>query len=173
MTNRTITSLAIRIAGLYLFTKIFDHYASYILSTFYSSTFTSLSEVLEKPLEKFYVTSMFLMLTNIFIALFLIIKAEWISTKLIKSDSEIATNFTLKSFCNAVFISIGIIWLAKVLYLMPDFIDYSGKVIASMIWEADVEIPKFSGLRYIIRLIIALFLVFKANKISNWVTKKI
>jgi hypothetical protein len=173
MTNRILTALTIRIAGLFLFTKIFDHFGSYFLSIFSVASMSQFEELLNEPIEKFYFTGTFLTIANIIVSIFLFVKAEWISKKLIKSEKEIITELNPKSLSKVILLTVGIIWLATSVYLIPSFIEYCVELISKLNGNEDVELPDFAVANYILKTILGLILIFRIEKISNWIIKKI
>ena len=173
MTNRILTALTIRIAGIFLFTKIFDHFGSYFLSIYVTATMARFDELLNEPIDKFYFTGTFLTIANIVVSLFLFIKAEWISKKLIKSEKEIKTELNAESLTKVILLTVGVIWLAKLIYLIPDLIDYCVKFISIMNGNEEIELPDFAFPNYILKTILTLIIIFRIQKISNWIIKKI
>lgn len=173
MTNRILTTLTIRIAGIFLFIKIFDHFGSYFLSIYLSTVIGLSEDSLTEPIEKFYYTGTFLTLANILVSLFLFMKAEWISKKLIRTDKEIITELNPKSLSKVILISVGIVWLASSIYLLPEFIEYCVKLISKLNGNENAKVSDFDTSKYILRTIIALILIFRIEKISNWITKRI
>ena len=173
MTNRILTALAIRIAGIFLFTKIFDHFGSYFISIFSISAFSGFDEILNEPIDKFYFTGTFLTLANIVISIFLFVKAEWISRKLIKSEKEIITELNPKSLSKVILLTVGIVWLATSIYLMPNFIEFCFELISRLNGNEDAELTDFAAANYILKTILALILILRIEKISSWITKKI
>lgn len=173
MTNRNLTALILRIAGIYLFTKIFDHFGTYFFSIYGTATMARFDELLSEPIDKFYFTGTFLTIANIIVSLFLFIKANWISEKLIKTDKEIITELNPKSLTKVILLTVGIIWLAKSIYLIPDFIDYCVKLISFLNKNQEVKLPDFPVANYILKTILTLLIIFRIEKISNWIVKKI
>ncbi|WP_254712820.1 hypothetical protein [Polaribacter sp. AHE13PA] len=173
MTNRILTALAIRIAGIFLFIKIFDQFGSYFLSIYLTTAIGISKDSLNEPLEKLYYTGTFLIFANIIVSLYLFIKAEWISKKLIRTDKEISTELNSKSLSKVILITVGIVWLANSIYLLPDFIKYCVELISKLNGNENAHVPDFSLSKYISRTIIGLILIFRIEKISNWITKRI
>ncbi|CAL2090665.1 hypothetical protein [Tenacibaculum sp. 190524A05c] len=173
MTNRNLTALILRIAGIYLFTKIFDHFGSYFLSVYGTVMMTRLEESLSEPIDKFYFNGTFLTIINIVISVFLFIKAEWISKKLVKSESEIKTELNPKSLTKVILLTVGVIWLSQIIYFLPDFIEYCISLISKFNGNEETELPDFALIRYILKLIMTLIILFRIEKISNWIIKKI
>lgn len=173
MTNRTLTALILRIAGIYLFTKIFDYFSSYFFSIYATATMGRFDELLKEPIHKFYFTGTFLTIANITVSLFLFIKADWISKKLIKSDKEIVTELNPKSLTNVILLTVGIIWLATSIYLFPEFIKYCLEMISKLNENENAKLPDFPFANYILKTILGLLLIFRIEKISNWIVKKI
>ena len=116
MTNRTLTSIVLRLAGLLLFMKIFDHFGSYFLSLYMTSVIPIFEEQLHQPLNKFYYNGTFLIISNIIISFLLLFKAEAISKRLIKNDSEIQIQLTKEDLIKSVVLIIGITWVAQTIY---------------------------------------------------------
>tara|TARA_R100001369_G_scaffold53041_1_gene79905 strand:+ start:864 stop:1385 length:522 start_codon:yes stop_codon:yes gene_type:complete len=173
MTNRILTALTIRIAGLFLFTKIFDHFGSYFLSIFSIASMTRFEEILNEPIDKLYFTGTFLTIANIVVSIFLFVKAEWISKKIIKSEKEIITELNPKSLSKVILLTVGIVWLAKSIYLIPNFIEYCVKLISILNGNEEIELPDFAFPNYILKTILTLIIIFRIEKISNWIIKKI
>ncbi|WP_239000305.1 hypothetical protein [Hyunsoonleella ulvae] len=173
MTNRTLTSLILRIAGIYLFTKIFDHFGTYFFSVYGTATMARFDELLSEPIDKFYFTGTFLTIANTVISLFLFIKADWISKKLVKKESDIKTELNVNSLTKVILLTVGIIWLAKLIYLLPDLIEYCAKLISRLNGNGEIELPNFAIANYILKMILTLIILFRIEKISNWIVKKI
>ncbi|EPR69903.1 hypothetical protein ADIWIN_3975 [Winogradskyella psychrotolerans RS-3] len=173
MTNRILTALTIRIAGLFLFTKIFEHFGSYFLSVFGVASIARFEEMLNEPLDKLYVTGTLLIVANIIVSLFLFIKAEWISKKLIKSEKEIITELNPKSLSKVILLTVGIVWLATSIYLIPSFIEYCVELISKLNGNEENELPDFAVSNYILKTILGIILIFRIEKISNWIIKRI
>ncbi|NRD24944.1 hypothetical protein HNV10_16965 [Winogradskyella litoriviva] len=130
-------------------------------------------KLLNEPIDKFYFTGTFLIIANIVVSLFLFIKAEWISKKLIKSEKEIKTELNAESLTKVILLTVGIIWLAKLIYLIPDLIDYSVIFISKLNGNEEIELPDFGFPNYILKTILTLIIIFRIQKISNWIIKKI
>ena len=173
MTNRILTALVIRIAGIFLFTKIFDHFGSYFFSIFNVSTFSRFNELFNEPIYKLYFTGTFLILANIVVSLFLFVKAEWISEKLIKSEKEIITELNPKSLSKVILLTVGIVWLATSIYLIPNLIDYCIELTSKLNGIENIVLPDFEIANYILKTVLALILIFRIEKISEWIVKKI
>ncbi|MDY0781690.1 hypothetical protein [Tenacibaculum sp. IB213877] len=173
MTNRTLTTLILRIAGIYLFTKIFDHFGTYFFSVFGTATMARFDELLSEPIDKFYFTGTFLTIANIVVSLFLFLKADWISKKLVKTESEIKTELNPKSLTKVILLTVGVVWLAKMIYLLPDLIEYCIKFISKLNGKEEIELPDFALANYILKAILTLIMIFRIEKISNWIIKKI
>ena len=173
MTNRTLTTLILRIAGIYLFTKIFDHFGTYFISVYGTATMARFDELLSEPIDKFYFTGTFLTIANIVVSLFLFIKADWISKKLVKTESEIKTELNPKSLTKVILLTVGVVWLAKMIYLLPDLIEYCTKLISRLNGNEEIELPDFALANYILKALLTLIIIFRIEKISNWIVKKI
>lgn len=173
MTNRTLTTLTLRIAGIYLFTKIFDHFGTYFFSIYGTATMARFDELLSEPIDKFYLTGTFLTIANIIVSLFLFIKADWISKKLVKVESEIKTELNAKSLTKVILLTVGVIWLAKMIYLLPDLIEYCEKLISRLNGNEKIELPDFAFANYVLKAILTLIIIFQIEKISNWIINKV
>ncbi len=169
MTNRTLTSLILRIAGIYLFTNLFKLFGAYFLSIYSIAIMTELNE----PLNKFYFSLTFLAIANITISSILFLKADWISKKLIKTDSEIVTELNPKSLTKVILLTVSVIWLVEIIYLIPDFIDYCIKLTSKLNGNEEVKIPDFELVYYILKVVLTLIIIFKIENISSWIVKKI
>lgn len=173
MTNRNLTALILRIAGIYLFTKIFDHFGSYFFSVYATAAITNFDELLNTPIGNFVFKGTFLSITNICMSLFLFIKADWISKKLIKTDSEIKTELNPKSLSKVILLTVGIIWLAQLIYIIPDFINYCTTFVMMITSDEYIQLPNFAIANYLLKLILTLLIIFKIEKISHWIINKI
>ncbi|NAS32260.1 hypothetical protein GTQ40_14845 [Flavobacteriaceae bacterium R38] len=137
------------------------------------SAFSSFEEVLNEPIDKLYFTGTFLTIANIIVSLFLFVKAEWISKKLIKSEKEIITELNPKSLSKVILLTVGIIWLATSIYLIPNFIKYCVELISVLNGNENADLPDFAIINYILKTILALIIIFRIKKISDWITKRI
>ncbi len=172
MTNRILTAITLRIAGIFLFIKIFDHFGSYFLSIYSTAILAQFEEQLGEPIDKLYFTGTFLIVADIALSLFLFLKAEWISKKLIKTDKELAINLNPKSLSKVILMTVGIIWLANSIYLIPDFIEYCIQLTSKLNGNTNADVPNISAPKYIIKTIIAMIFIFRIEKISSWIVKK-
>ena len=173
MTNQILTTLVIRIAGIFLFTKIFDHFGSYFFSVFNIASLSRIDELLNRePIDKFYITGTFLTVANIIVSLFLFIKAEWIATKLIKVDKEILTELTPKSLMKVILLSVSIIWFAMSVYLLPDFVEYCIELIKRIKGDEAQTTFRFSPAKYLLKTTISILIIFRIDKITNWILSK-
>lgn len=173
MTNRTLTSLVLRFAGLLLFIKIFDYFGTYFLSVYMTAIVPIFEEHLNEPLNKFYFNGTFLTIANILVSLFLILKSELISKWLIKNDSEISIQLTREDLMKSILLIIGTIWIAKSVYLLPDGIDYVIQLTKKFSGNENIDLPDFSLATYLIKTGIGLLFLFRVNKIYNYLNKKI
>jgi hypothetical protein len=172
MTNRALTTIAMRFAALLLFMKIFDHFGSYFLSIYYIAVFPIFEKQLNTPLDKFYYNGTFLILSNFLVSSILFFKAEWVASKLIKEDSGINIGLTPEKLIKVILLTTGIIWLSTAVYLLPDLYDYVQMLIAK---ANQVELTKkvdFSPLYYILKITVGLLFVFRVEKISLYLEKK-
>ena len=173
MTNRNLTALILRISGIFLFTKIFDHFGFYLLSIYMTTAIGEFREVLTEPINNFYGTGVGIIILNIVVSLILVIKADWISQKIIKKDIKIQTELNAESLTKVILLTAGVLWFANLVYLFPDFIEYSYKSILNLTSGKNLEFPDFKFSGYILKFILTLIIIFRIEKISNWITKKI
>jgi hypothetical protein len=173
MTNRTLTALALRIAAIYIFITISDQFVSLFLNTYLTYSVVPVNETSVIAVDKFYQSGAILIIVNIILSLFFFFKAEWIAKKVIQSEKEIATDLNTKSITKIVLVLIGIIWLAKSLYILPDFVEYGMQLTSSLNGDESSNVTHFQVASYILRIVIALFFVFRVEKISNWILKRI
>ena len=173
MTNRKLTALILRISGIFLFTKLFDHFGFYILSVYMTTLMENFEDILTEPISKFYGSSVGLIILNIVVSLFLITKADWISIKIIKKDTEIKSEINVESLTKVILLTVGVLWLANLIYLFPDFVEYSYKSVSNISYGKNLELPDFKFSAYILKIILTLIIIFRTEKISNWIIKKI
>lgn len=173
MTNRILTTLILRIAGIYLFTQIFNHFGAYFFSIYSTATFARFDKLLNEPIEKFYFTGTFLTIANIIVSLFLFLKADWISEKLVKSESEIKTELNAKSLTKVILLTVSVLWLANLIYTIPDMIEYCTILISRLNGNTEIQLPNFAMANYILKTILTLTIIFQIEKISNWIINKI
>lgn len=172
MTNRTLTSLVLRFAGLLLFIKIFDHFGSYFLSLYMTAIIPIFEEQLNEPMNNFYFNGTFLTIANIVVSFFLVFKAELISKWLIKNDSEISIQLTKEDLIKSILVITGIIWIAKSLFLLPDSIEYVIQLTRKLSGNESTDVPDFSIATYLIKTGFGVLFIFRVNKISNYLIKK-
>lgn len=172
MTNRALTTLAIRFAALLIFMKIFDQFGSYFLSIYYTAVIPIFEKQLNTSLDKFYYNGTFLILSNILISSILFFKAEWVALKLIKEDGGINIGLTPEKLIKVILLTTGIIWLSTAVYLMPDLYDYIEVLISKANHAEFTKKVDFSPIYYILKTTIALLFVFRVEKISLYLEKK-
>jgi formate hydrogenlyase subunit 3/multisubunit Na+/H+ antiporter MnhD subunit len=172
MTNRTITTLSIRFAALLLFMKIFEQFGSYFMSVYFTAIIPIFEKQLHSSIDKFYYNGTFLILSNILISCILFFKAEWVSSKLIKEDSEINIGLTPEKLIKVILLTTGIIWLATSIYLIPDLYEYIQSIIEKVNDEEPTKNGDFSPIYYLLKTLIALLFVFRVEKISLYLEKK-
>jgi len=175
MTNRILTALIIRIAGIFLFIKIFDYFGSYFMSVYSTATLAIMDSEGDEVVNKFFIKGSFLILANILVSLFLFLKAEWISKHLIKTDNEVVLELNPNSIAKAILMTVGIVWLATSLYSLPEFIGYLIKLIQKQNGTDThaLNIRDILAAKFILRTTIALLLIFKIQRISDWISRKL
>jgi hypothetical protein len=173
MTNKLLTALIIRLAGIALFIKIFDFFGSYFMSIY----MTFQLSVFEKAMGKdhsfslFYTTGSFLAIANLILSVLLIFKADWIASRIVKTDSEIKFDVSVKSIMKIIIATIGIVYCAQSLYTLSSSIE-------SVIYSYNKNDEKSTGVivvvlsKYFIKLVIGVFFIYKSDKISNFVLRK-
>ena len=172
MTNRTLTTIAIRFAALLLFMRIFDSFGSYFMSVYYTAAVPIFEKELHTSMDKFYYNGTFLIIANFIVSGFLFFKAEWISLKLIKEDSSINIGITHEKLIKAILLSTGIIWLASSIYLFPDLVIYIQIHIDRLNHVEPGKKTEFSAIYYLLKTTIALLFVFRINKITSFLERK-
>lgn len=172
MTNRTLTALVIRFAALLLFMKIFEFFGAYAISVFYTASLAFLSEKLNMPFDKFYLHGTFLLISNVVMSLLLFTKAEWISSKIIKDDKPIEIQLSAESIVMSILFSTGIIWLASLIYSIPDAYEYIQMMVARFNHETFDAKGSFSPMYFIMKIIIGLLFVFKVGPLTRFFTRK-
>lgn len=172
MTNRVLTALALRIAAIYIFITISDQFAAFFLNTYLAFSVSPVDELRVIAIEKFYQSGAILVLANVILSFFFFLKAEWIAKKVIKSEKEITTDLNPNSIIKTVLVLIGIIWLSKALYLLPDFVEYIMRFISRLNGDEISKFSNFDVVSYILKIVIALLFVFKVEQLSNWILKR-
>jgi hypothetical protein len=172
MTNRALTTLAIRFAALLLFMKIFDQFGSYFLSIYYTAVIPLFEKQLHTSFDKFYYNGTFLILSNFLISSILFFKTDWVVSKLIKIDSDINIGLTPEKLIKVILLTTGIIWLASSVFLLPDLYDYIQMLLAKYNHIKFTKKIEFNALYYILKTSIALLFVFRVDKVSLYLEKK-
>ena len=166
ITNRGLTTILLRGAGLFVFVRLFDNFAAYVLSVYYSATLPVLQEQLQMPLTKFYFTGTVLLVLNIIISFLLILKAEWLSVKLTSKEAIVHIKISPVELMGVVIFIIGIIWLSSVLLLVPDLTDY-------LSFKMQDSLPPGSGsafnpAKFVVRLLLSIFFILRYHRIANF-----
>lgn len=174
MTNRTLTALIVRLAGFALFIKIFDFFGSYFVSIYMSSTMAVLDETsgMVDSFNKLYYSGTVLAFTNLALALVLIFKADWISRKLTKSESEIKIELTAQSVMRIVIATLGIIYLARTLYYTPNLIE---DITSILNWKSDGTSVHhvMNIISYSVRAVIGTYFIIKSEQLAIFAMKRI
>lgn len=174
MKNTTLTSLIIRLAGFALFVKLFDFFGAYFMSIYLTASMSVIDEThgMSDSFDKLYISGTFLAFVNLFLALTLIIKSDWIARKLIKTESEIQIKITPQGIMKIVIATIGIIYCAKTIYTLPSTFDNTYSLIKN--WNTqEGESGYLTGIiNYIIRAVIGIIFVLKAERISKFAMGK-
>jgi len=173
MTNRVLTTLAIRFAALLLFMKLFEQFNSYFISIYYTVIIPFYEKALNTSLENLAYSGTSLLLINLVVSSFLFFKAEWVASKLIKQDSDIHIELTPHKLIRVILLTTGTIWLATSVYLLPDLYDFILKMIALANDEKLDDKVEFSPIYYVLKTSIALLFVFRVDKISSYLEKRL
>ena len=92
--------------------------------------------------------------------------------KVIPLEKEITADLNPKSLTKTVLVLIGIIWLSKALYLLPEYIEYGFQLAFGSNDGESSKVNLSELVSYILKIGIALLFVFKVEKISNWIMKR-
>ncbi|MGJ8683747.1 MAG: hypothetical protein ACSHWW_03940 [Nonlabens sp.] len=160
-------------AGIFLFTKIFDHFAVHVFSIWSVAAIDAMSDLLRVPFDKYYVSNVFLLIVNIIVSLFLIIKAEWIAARLIKKNDTITIDLNSKSLTKIILLTTSVIWIAQSIYLLPQAIEFFYSFIKTILDNWSSSASDFEIMPYLLRFVLALIFILRIDKITNWITKKI
>ena len=172
MTNRTLTTIAIRFAALLLFMRIFDFFGTYFFSVYYTATMPLFEKELHTSMDKFYYNGTFLIVTNFLISGFLFFKAELIASRLIKENNNVDIGMTPEKLIRVILLSTGIIWLASSVFLLPDLITYIQILIDRFNHVHTSKKTEFSPIYYLLKTMIALLFIFRINKIVSFLERK-
>ncbi len=172
MTNRTLTTIAIRFAALLLFMRIFDFFGTYFFSVYYTATIPFFEKELHTSMDKFYYNGTFLIVTNFLISGFLFFKAELIASRLIKENNNVDIGMTPEKLIRVILLSTGIIWLASSVFLLPDLITYIQILIDRFNHVHTSKKTEFSPIYYLLKTMIALLFIFRINKIVSFLERK-
>jgi hypothetical protein len=172
MTNRNLTAVAIRFAALLLFMKIFESFDSYFLSVYWAAVIPFFEEHLHTSFDKFYYSGTFLIIANVLISSILFFKADRIASKLVKEDSSINIGLTPEKLIKVILLTTGLVWLASAIYLLPDLCDYIQMMIAKINHVKFTKRVDFNPFYYILKTTIAILFIFRVEKISLYLEKK-
>lgn len=174
MTYRTLTALALRFSSLLLFTKIFDHFHTFALTSLYRVFIDQLpNNPNSEPSPSFSIIWIVLFLSNIILSTILFFKAEWVTTKLIKEDSDITIGLTAEKLIKAILLSTGILWLSISIFSVADLYDYILFLIA---FTKDIDYhtkSDFSPIYFLLQTLFALLFIFRTDNISRYLERKI
>lgn len=174
MTNKTITALIIRIAGFALFVKIFDFFGTYFMSIYLTSQMLVLQETnkIAHSFDKLFYSGTFITFANLFISIFLIIKANWIANKLVKNESEFKLDLNPIFIMRIIIASLGIIYCAHTIFNLPTNIENFMFVLKNN--EKEMYIKVLAGLtKFVLKAAIGVLFIFKSEQISKLALKTI
>jgi hypothetical protein len=120
-----------------------------------------------RSFEKLYNTGAILSFANLFLALLLIFKADWITDKIIKSDYEIKIDITAKSIMKIVIATIGILYCASTLYYASTKIE---SIISLFYGGKDVNKLRIIGILvgYLLKAVIGISFILKSEQLANF-----
>ncbi|MFT5779544.1 MAG: hypothetical protein ACI837_002503 [Crocinitomicaceae bacterium] len=173
MTKRTLTAVIIRLAGIGLLIKLFDFFGSYFMSLYLSSQLWvgDRNQRIDESFDKLFFSGTFLFFLNLFLVIFLLTSADWIAKKIVKSDADLKIDLTAKSVMSIVISTIGLLWVLRALYILPDMIYDTYKAVSH---TEPISFPymfyMFSVLA--VRVIVGLYVILKVNPISNYLLRK-
>ena len=173
MTYRTLTAIALRLTGLFLFMRIFDYFGSYFLSVYYALVIPFFEKQTRPAAISFYYNGTFLIVINIVVSCLLVFKADWISAKLIKQDKDINIGLTPVNLVKVILLTNALLWLASSVYLLPTVCQYIYEIIEK---HGNIKIEKtvdFSPGLYILKTIIAILFIVKIDKIVAYLERNI
>lgn len=173
MKNTALTSLIVRLAGFALFIKIFDYFGTYFMSIFMTAMMPIVDETnrLSDSFDKLYITGVLIALTNLFLALFLILKSDWIANKIIKKESELEIALTPRGILRIIIAAIGIIYCAKIIYAIPYLLNDVYSVY--MYWEYPDGFGYLASVfSYIIKAIVGIIFILNSDRISKFALGK-
>jgi hypothetical protein len=173
MTNKTLTSLIIRLAGFALFVKIFDFFGTYIMSIYMTSQMAVFDETksMVQSFDKLYISGTVLSFLHLLLSLLLIFKADWIASKFVKNDSEIKIDLNTKSIMRFIISIIGIIYCAHTLFELPTIIGNLIEVLDKNMKDSYVYfLARLT--KYIIKAVIGILFIYRSEQLSNFAMKK-
>jgi hypothetical protein len=173
MTKRTFTSLIIRLAGIGLLIKLFDFLGFYFMTIYMTTQIWMIGDSPTKAegFEKLYFSGMIQFFLHLFLVVVLLTLADWIAKKLVKSDENLKIDLTPKSCMSIVISTIGLLYLVRLLYALPELIHDSYRELSD---PESTQIPYiiFILSMYAIRALIALVLILKVSPITDFLLRK-
>lgn len=172
MTDRSLTTLALRISAVFMFMKIFDHFGAYFHSVYISSVIFVNNVQTPGIFNKFYASGIILILVNIILSCILFFKADWMAIKLVKEDSDIINKFKAEQIIKAILLSTGVIWFAETIYSLPELYSF---IRSWILWLYNGDLIKPTGFPiglYVIKIILAWQFVFRVNRITTFLMKR-
>jgi hypothetical protein len=172
MTNKTLTSLIVRLAGFALLVKIFDFFGSYFMSIYLTASMSVIDEThgMSDSFDKLFISGTILAFTNLVLSLILIFKADWIANRITKTEIDLNVDLTGKSIMRIIISAIGIIYCARTLYYMPNTI---ADILAFINWQSeDSKAYLIAGvIGDIVRLLIGMLFILKSKQITQFALK--
>ncbi|MFT6922178.1 MAG: hypothetical protein ACJA1C_001180 [Crocinitomicaceae bacterium] len=173
MKNTALTSLIIRLAGFALFIKIFDYFGNYFMAIYLSATMSIIDETsrMSNAFDKLYITGAILAFANLFLAIFLILKSDWIARKIIKKESELQIDITPSAILRIIIATIGILFCAKSVYHIPHLFD--GIYSVYSYWESPEAFSYLANVfSYVIKAIVGVVFILNSDRISKFALGK-
>lgn len=168
MTNRQLTSIFIRCAGLLLFVKLFDYSGSYLLS-FYSQFYEEVAKNIGMATQ----VNIGLLVFNMLSSLLLLTKADTIAKLLIKNDHPIQIDLTARSLLQVIIGTTGIIWMAGSIVKFPEFIKAIFALLHQLAYaELNEPGPNFDFIPFGIKFILAYLFIFRVRQVSQYIANK-
>lgn len=174
MTNRNLLSLVLRISSIYLFTKVFDHIGANFLMVYGGAMLSYLNESAVNAMQQYHTSVVFLTIANIIVSIFIFLKANWIATKIVKEDTAITWELNPTTLTKTILLVVGVVWLAQCIYKLPTAIEFNINLVRKLFFDHDTDKKiEFAMFPYLVKIIISLLLLFRIEKITRWIVKKI
>lgn len=172
MTHRTLTTIALRFAALLLFMKIFDSFGAYFYSVLMMAWGAFNNDNILIGINKFYVHGTFLAVMNVVVSSLLFFKAEWIATRLIKTDQTVTANISAGELIRIILLTTGVLWLVSLIFVLPDLFAYIETMVARFNKVHVKNSGDFSPVYFLAKLFFALLFILRSEKIAVYIERK-